>query len=94
MGKETGAGFKRLREARGLSQSAVARCARGISRASIVALESGLPVKLGTLKVAANAMDMPGHEWLAFVISWVRDALGEELANEFVIKPLPERKTR
>ena len=51
-------------------------------------------MKLGTLKVAANAMDMPGHEWLAFVISWVRDALGEELANEFVIKPLPERKTR
>ena len=46
-------------------------------------------MKLGTLKLAANAMSVPRHEWLALVITWVRDALGDELANEFVIKPLP-----
>jgi len=85
--------FKRLREARGLSQSAVARSARGLSRAAIVALERGLPVKLGTLKLAADAMGVPRHEWLSLVITWVKDALGDELAKEFVIKPLPERKT-
>lgn len=94
MGKQVGVEFKLLREARGLSQSAVARSAGGLSRAVIVAMEKGQPVKLATLKLAANAMSVPRHEWLSLVIAWVRDALGDELANEFVIKPLPERKTR
>jgi len=39
-------------------------------------------------------MGVPGHEWLSLVITWVRDALGDELANELVIKPLPAPKTR
>ena len=70
------------------------RSARGLSRAAIVALEHGLPAKLGTLKAAANAMGVPRHEWLSLVNTWVKDALGDELANELVIKPLPQRETR
>ena len=34
------------------------------------------------------------HEWLALVITWVRDAPDDELANELVIKPLPACNTR
>jgi transcriptional regulator with XRE-family HTH domain len=87
MGKYVGAEFRRIREAHGLSQNAVSRRASGVSRTTIVQMENGRSVKLETLRILAAAMKARREEWLALVIAWVRDLLGEDLAGEIGLKP-------
>ena len=82
MGKYVGAEFRRMREAHGLSQNEVSRRVDGVSRTTIVQMESGRPVKLDTLRLLATAAKATRQEWLALVIAWVKDSLGEELAQE------------
>jgi DNA-binding XRE family transcriptional regulator len=86
MGKHVAAEFRRVREAHRLSQNAVSRRAIGVSRTTIVQMESGRPVKLDTLRLLATAMKARREEWLALVVAWVRDSVGEELAHDIGLK--------
>jgi DNA-binding XRE family transcriptional regulator len=86
MGKHVAAEFRRVREAHGLSQNAVSRKASGVSRTTIVQMESGRPVKLDTLRVLSTAMKARRDEWLCLVTAWVRDCVGEELAREIGLR--------
>ena len=92
MGKHVAAEFRRVREAHGLSQNAVSRRASGVSRTTIVQMENGRPVKLDTLRILATAMKARREEWLVLVIAWVRDSLGEELAQEIGLKPAAPKR--
>jgi DNA-binding XRE family transcriptional regulator len=92
MGKHVAAEFRRVREAHGLSQNAVSRRAVGVSRTTIVQMESGRPVKLDTLRILATAMKARRDEWLALVIAWVRDCIGEDLAQEIGLKGFGTRR--
>jgi DNA-binding XRE family transcriptional regulator len=92
MGKHVAAEFRRVREAHGLSQNAVSRRASGVSRTTIVQMESARPVKLDTLRILASAMKARREEWLALVIAWVRDSVGEELAHDIGLKGVGTRR--
>jgi len=91
MGKHVAAQFRRVREAHGLSQNAVSRRASGVSRTTIVQMESGRPIKLDTLRILAIAMKARRDEWLALVVAWVKDCLGDELAQDIGLKSTTRR---
>ena len=79
MGRYLGKAFRELRDELGLSQSAVARSAKGISRTTVILMEHGKHVKLETLLLLLQGLGISKAQRTGVVTAWLRDCLGEEL---------------
>ena len=87
MGQRVGQYMRGARNARRLTQEQVARKTRGVSRATIAAVETGKPIKLETLKLIGQAIALTPRQWVDLVIEWMKDCLGDELLRKITIKP-------
>ncbi len=84
MGQHLGKALRELRRELGLSQSEVARRAKGVSRATVVVMERGDSVRLGTVEVIASSMGASRKQVAALMLAWFRDCVGEEWWREVV----------
>ncbi|MBK8002313.1 MAG: helix-turn-helix transcriptional regulator [Verrucomicrobia bacterium] len=69
--------FRALRESRNLSQADLAEKAR-LSRESISSIETGKPIKVETLKLAARPLHLSENEWLSLLVDWIAQTIGSD----------------
>ena len=70
---------------------AAAKC--GVSRETIRKLRTGESTKLSTLKSICQAIGTPTEEWVAIVIAWVRQELGDEAESVYIESKAPNNSS-
>jgi transcriptional regulator with XRE-family HTH domain len=78
MSSALGEHLRECRERAGLTQDQLAGRSKGVARSTVSAIEQGVPVKLETIRLLADALQLNREEWTTLLIDWLRIELGDE----------------
>lgn len=70
--------LREFRERAQLTQEQLANRSKGVARTTVSAIELGVSVKLDTVRLLADALELNEADWTTLLIDWLRLELGAE----------------
>jgi transcriptional regulator with XRE-family HTH domain len=86
MSSALGEHLREFRERAALTQEQLANRSKGVARTTVSAIELGIPMKLDTVRLLADALKLNTADWTTLLIDWLRIELGDEF-NRVDIRP-------